>query len=326
VPTGGEERAWSFLVIEEEKRQHLGNEGYDDRIGEYYSWDSTVPHHRRPAVGDVSVVRDSRGVLGISLIDSVEQTEGVEKFRRRCPECRRTGIKGRKTMTPRYRCGHRSCRAVFDEPIEERIEVTVYRAGYARSWRRVDGAVTADALETACVSHSKQQAIRPLDLHALRALLADRSLLIGRSWWREGTALEDREVPGGRKPRRSYGRIGQTEFRRRLLERFGPVCAFSGPQPPESLEAIHLTPFATSLRHDLAGGLLLRADLHSLFDRGLIGVDEDLKVRLDPSLRPYRELARLDGRELRVESSDPLLPELRAILKERKTVGAARSM
>jgi hypothetical protein len=310
--------AWSFLVVDEAERQHLGNEGYDDRLGRYYSWDSTVPNCRRPRAGDVCVVRDSRGLLGISWIDALGQREGVEKFRRRCPFCGRTAIKGRKTVRPRFRCGHRSCRKEFDEPKVERLTVTVFRAGYARSWRRVDGAVTAAELEAAYLNHSKQQAIRPVDPQALRRLLAARSVLIGGPWWSEGVTLEEREVPGGRRPRRSQGRIGQAEFRRRLLERFGPVCAISGPQPAESLEAIHLNRFAENPRHDLAAGLLLRADLHSLFDRGLIEIDEKLRVRIDPSLRPYPDLDRLDGERLRIDSGDPFLTHLKTVLQQRK--------
>lgn len=312
-------QCWSFLVIDEAERQHLGNEGYDDRLGRYYSWDSTVPNCRRPQAGDVCVVRDSRGVLGVSWIDSLKRTEGVEKFRRRCPECRRTAIKGRKTVRPRFRCGHRSCKAEFDEPRVERLTVTVFRAGYARSWRRVDGAVTAAELEAAYLSRSKQQAIRPVDPQALRHLFAARRVLIGGRWWSEGVTLGEREVPGGRRPRRSQGRIGQAEFRRRLLERFGPVCAFSGPQPAESLEAVHLNRFAEDPRHNLAAGLLLRADLHSLFDRGLIEIDERLRIRIDPSLRPYPDLSRLDGKRLRVDPEDPLLPALKTFIQQRKT-------
>jgi hypothetical protein len=310
-------RAWSFLVVEESDRQHRGNEGYDDRPAEYYSWDSTVANHYRPHPGDICVVRDSRGVHGISLIDGIDTTGGVEKSRRRCPDCGSTAFKGRATLSPANRCSR--CRAEFDQAEEERIEVTVFRADYGRSWLRVDGAVTAAALEaTAYLSHSKQQAIRPVEPDALRSLLAARRILIGAGWWSGGVVTDGREIPAGRRPRNTMGRIGQAEFRRRLLERFGALCAFSGPQPAESLHAAHVTPFARNLRHELAGGLLLRADLHALFDRGLISIDEQLKVRVDPSLRAYRELARLHGSTLRIASDDPLLPRLKTLLEQHK--------
>lgn len=236
-------RAWSFLVVAEEDRQHRGNEGYDDLLGAYYSWDSTVSNHRGPEVGDCCVVRDSRGVLGVSWVDDIGKIERVEKFRRRRPRCHSTAFKGRATMQPAYRCSR--CKREFNQPKEERIEVAVYRADYARSWLRLDGAVTAVELEaTSYLSHSKQQAIRPVDPDALRALLAERRILIGGGRWKQGVVIGEREIPAGRRRRSAIARLGQAEFRRRLLERFGPLCAFSGPQPAESLHAAHITPFA----------------------------------------------------------------------------------
>jgi len=256
-------------------------------------------------------------VLGISQIDKVDRTEGEEKTRQRCPECGSTALKGRATVRPVYRCS--KCFSEFDRPREQRIEITLYRAHYARSWLAIEGAITAGELEANCyLSHSKQQAIRPVDRAALSTLLASRHVLVGREWWREGGVIEVPEIPAGRQPRTAFGRIGQGEFRRRLLERFGPVCAFTGPQPPDSLHAAHVTPFATDPRHELAGGLLLRADLHSLFDRRLITIDPDLAVRVDPSLRKYRELSRLDGSSLQIDPRDPLLPTLRSLLERRQ--------
>ncbi|MCW2980914.1 MAG: hypothetical protein JWO14_2641 [Solirubrobacterales bacterium] len=226
-------------------------------------------------------------------------------------------MKGRTSVRPVYR--YSKCFATFGQPKEEVIEIRRYRADYARSWLAVEGAITAGELEANCyLSHSKQQAIRPVDLAALRTLLASRHVLVGREWWRDGGVIELPEIPAARRRRTVLGRIGQHEFRRRLLERFGPVCALTGPQPPDSLHAAHVTPYATDPRHELAGGLLLRADLHSLFDLHLITIDSDLMVRIDPSLRKYRELSRLDGATLRINPADPLLPTLRALLERCK--------
>jgi DNA-directed RNA polymerase subunit RPC12/RpoP len=317
VAEAGSGRGWSFLVVDEGDRQHRGNEGYDDEPSRYYSWDSTVANHRSPHPGDLCLVRDSRGVLGISQIDAIDRTDGAEKIRQRCPECGSTALKERKTVEPAYRCSN--CKAEFDQPDEEPIEITRYRADYARSWLAIEGAVKAEDLEASCyLSRSKQHAIRLVDLSALSRLLASRQVLVGRDWWRGGGVIELPEIPAGRQRRTVFGRIGQHEFRRRLLERFGPVCALTGPQPPDSLHAAHVTPYATDPRHELAGGLLLRADLHSLFDLHLITIDSDLLVRIDPSLRKYRELSRLDGETLRINPADPLLPTLRALLEQRK--------
>jgi hypothetical protein len=182
----------------------------------------------------------------------------------------------------------------------------------------VGGAVLAAELEASCYrSGAKQHAIRRIDPHALRELVTDRQVLIGRAWWKTGGTVEPPEIPSGHRKVTSFGRIGQDEFRRQLLVRFGPVCAFTGPQPEKSLHAAHVIPYSRSVSHELAGGLLLRADLHALFDAGLITVDGNLKVRIDSSLRSFSELSRLDGSALRIRSGDSLLPKLREILKKK---------
>lgn len=312
------DQGWSFLVVDEGDRQHQGNQGYDDDPSSYYSWDSTVPNREGPAEGDLCAVRDSRGLLGISQIDEVERTEGKEKTRLRCRECGSTALKGRTKTQPTYRCSR--CKSEFDQPIKEPIEVIRYRADYGRSWVSIGGAVTASELEASCyLSRSKQQAIRPVDPRALRQLAAERQILIAREWWKSGGAVEAPEIPGGHRRLTGLARVGQGEFRRRLLERFGLVCAFSGPQPEKSLHAAHVNDYAKDPRHELAGGLLLRADLHALFDDRLISVDADLKVRIDPSLRSFPELVRLDGSPLQIRSADPLLPTLRALLEKRNS-------
>ncbi|MEV6430095.1 HNH endonuclease signature motif containing protein [Nocardia sp. NPDC051463] len=83
-------------------------------------------------------------------------------------------------------------------------------------------------------------------------------------------------------------RKGQDKFRESLLQRDGLVCAVTGPCPAKALEAAHLRAFATHGTHDPDEGLLLRADIHSLFDAGLIAVDPTtMKVVVAPALKGY---------------------------------------
>lgn len=86
-----------------------------------------------------------------------------------------------------------------------------------------------------------------------------------------------------------------------MLGRFGSKCAFTGPRPPESLEAAHLYAYSKSPHHDLRGGLLLRRDLHALFDRELITIDPDSwTIDVAPSLDSYPDISALRGRPLQV--------------------------
>jgi len=86
-----------------------------------------------------------------------------------------------------------------------------------------------------------------------------------------------------------------------MLERYGEACAFTGPQPPGALEAAHLYLYSTNPEHDLRGGLLLRSDLHALFDRYLITIDPDTwSIQIGPDLKRYPDLAELDGQPVRL--------------------------
>ncbi|WP_129125950.1 MULTISPECIES: HNH endonuclease [Geomonas] len=85
-------------------------------------------------------------------------------------------------------------------------------------------------------------------------------------------------------------RRGQPLFRKNLLEAYGPCCVLSGHGPAEVLEAVHILPHAKSGINKLDNGLLMRADLHYLFDADLIKVNpETLEAEVDATLQntPY---------------------------------------
>ncbi|WP_307823691.1 HNH endonuclease signature motif containing protein [Streptomyces sp. I5] len=74
----------------------------------------------------------------------------------------------------------------------------------------------------------------------------------------------------------------------------------TGPAPAQVLEAAHLRPFATTERHRVEEGLLLRADLHRLFDSALLTISPELVVHVAPTLRGYGAYSALDGRSVYV--------------------------
>jgi putative restriction endonuclease len=51
------------------------------------------------------------------------------------------------------------------------------------------------------------------------------------------------------------------------------------------LEAAHIRPFSDGGEHSVSNGLLLRSDVHGLFDRGYLSVDADLRLRVSPELK-----------------------------------------
>ena len=93
-------------------------------------------------------------------------------------------------------------------------------------------------------------------------------------------------------------RQGQQAFRRALLKAYQNKCAMTGCGTPWVLEAAHITPYRGAKTNAPANGLLLRADIHTLFDLGLISVDPaTLTVKIS-SLLHGSEYSALDGNPL----------------------------
>jgi putative restriction endonuclease len=88
-------------------------------------------------------------------------------------------------------------------------------------------------------------------------------------------------------------RLGQGAFRVLVTDAYGRRCAITGERTLPVLEAAHIRPYAESGPHLVSNGVLLRSDLHTLFDRGYVTVTDDLHVEV--SLRIRKEFQ--NGRE-----------------------------
>ncbi|MFB7426854.1 HNH endonuclease [Streptomyces hydrogenans] len=257
--------AWMVLALGEE-REHAGNDGYDDNPAEHYSWDSTVQNHARLAVGDVIALWDKAGLIGVSVIQAID-TGAAEKTLYSCPRCTKADIKKRLRQRPSYRCG--KCLHVFDDPATETRPVITYTSRHGKAWMDGRGLLSAVEVRALCDSPKSQLSMRPARWEKLRdALLATEQA--------EELTPPGSETPpqllGGHRVTTVRARVGQDAFRKSLLKEYGEQCAFSGPTPAAALDAAHLYSFAESGEHHEWGGLLLRRDIHSLFDRGQIAI------------------------------------------------------
>lgn len=80
-------------------------------------------------------------------------------------------------------------------------------------------------------------------------------------------------------------RQGQAKFRKKLLEAYNSQCAITDCNVEMALEAAHIFPYKGEKTNDVSNGLLLRADIHTLFDLYLISINpETLKVELNKQL------------------------------------------
>ncbi|MFB6831393.1 HNH endonuclease [Streptomyces hydrogenans] len=282
---------WLVLAVGDE-RQHGGNDGYDDNPRTHYSWDSTVPNHGKLAVGDVIALWDKKELIGVSVIHGID-TAIEQKTVYFCPECKKADFKRRTRLTPACRCN--KCGALFDEPGSKVKTVTTYRSRHGRTWIDGRGLLTGRQLRALCDSPDSQLSMRPARWEKLRdALLATEGAdQVGTLARRERLP-----IPGGHRTVKTRARIGQPQFRERLLREQGEMCAVTGPAPACVLEAAHLYSYADSGEHHDFGGLLLRRDIHRLFDLGHLAIDPSTGLLdADSSLDAYLDYARLHGQK-----------------------------
>lgn len=83
-------------------------------------------------------------------------------------------------------------------------------------------------------------------------------------------------------------RLGQAAFRHAVDEAYEYRCAVTGSRTYPSLEAAHIRDYASEGgAHTISNALLLRSDVHALYDRGYLGIDPDLRLRVSPELRAH---------------------------------------
>jgi putative restriction endonuclease len=80
-------------------------------------------------------------------------------------------------------------------------------------------------------------------------------------------------------------RLGQGAFRVLVTDAYHRRCAISGEKTLPVLEAAHIKPYSKSGIHHIQNGVLLRADIHKLFDEGYLTIAPDLRVEVSKRLR-----------------------------------------
>ena len=98
-------------------------------------------------------------------------------------------------------------------------------------------------------------------------------------------------------------RLGQGAFRVLVTEAYGRRCAITGERTLPVLEAAHIKPYSESGPHLISNGLLLRSDLHILFDEGYVTVTEGLRIEVSKRIKEEYE----NGREYYQYRGKPLL-------------------
>lgn len=102
----------------------------------------------------------------------------------------------------------------------------------------------------------------------------------------------------------AHARLGQGAFRFVVQETYKRRCAITGERTLPALEAAHIMPYRRSGPHLIENGILMRSDLHKLFDQGYLAITNDLHVEVSRRIKAEyengREYYKLHGRPLEV--------------------------
>jgi putative restriction endonuclease len=106
------------------------------------------------------------------------------------------------------------------------------------------------------------------------------------------------------KPMVVQPRLGQGAFRLLVTDAYQRRCAVTGERTLPVLDAAHIRPYAELGPHRLENGILLRKDLHALFDAGYVTVTPSFELRVSRRIREEFENGRdyyaLEGSSVRL--------------------------
>lgn len=319
-PLSTKSKAWLFKAFGEEQ-SYGGHDGYGDIIDKVYKYDSFVPNNKRVSKGDYALIRDQDVLLGLARISKIETIAGTKR-RRRCPKCGTSSLNERTVKRPSFKCD--KCKHEFDNPITSQDACDLYDA-FLEGFVDLNGVFNRLELRKYCLRLNEQLAIQEIDF---TRFIKDLLLKVSSTKRRQvedvlefsnnthattNVLFEESYVPSGEDMRHKImkqisERRGQKEFRNSLIQVHEGKCAVTGCRTIELLEAAHISPYRGEADHHITNGLLLRADIHTLFDLGLLAIHpETLIVNLsfkinDPEYTKYHG-QRIDHGHIKISQS-----------------------
>ena len=107
-------------------------------------------------------------------------------------------------------------------------------------------------------------------------------------------------------------RQGQGQFRNSLISSYDGTCAVTGSTVLAVLEAAHIDRYYGVHTNHVTNGLLLRADIHTLFDLQRMTIDQNLCIRVGPDLI-HTEYGSYESKPLRIPSNTSHHPDRDAL-------------
>lgn len=153
------------------------------------------------------------------MIEQISTSNHVKRTCR-CPSCKSSGIKARRTLKPRFRC--HECRTEFEEPTTIEHAVRSYRSRHDAGWIDLAGSLSGPELRRLCLHPASQLSIRALRWDEFRSAVARAT---------DGLLLRvvdarARQLTGGHGQATVRLRRGQPAFRTELLPNDVEVADF----------------------------------------------------------------------------------------------------
>ena len=203
-------------------------------------------------------------------------------------------------MLPKYRCsnGH-----IFEHPLEDIVKVKKYTANYPNSFRPISTEYSdLQKLRPYYINgYNQNMSMQLLAMEALNNYNEASYLLTSKPKLKSTDAFTKREAENfyrvsgeDERPivfRQIRERRGQQQFRNALLKRYENQCMVTGSKLIDILEAAHINPYRGMNDNHVANGLLLRSDIHTLFDLNLLGIEpKTLTIHISSyALTDYRQ-------------------------------------
>jgi len=132
------------------------------------------------------------------------------------------------------------------------------------------------------------------------------------------------DIPAVQDERRRYGdpvlvtpRLGQGSFRIIVTDAYGRRCAITSERTLPALDAAHIKPYIENGPHDVNNGILLRSDIHKLFDTGYVTIADDYHFEVSRRIREEYENGRdyyaLNGKKLLLPTDSIVWPDKKYI-------------
>ena len=309
-------RIWAYKSVGDSERSYISIPGYDDEVESKYVYDNSVANSKQMSNGDVVILVNKEVILGVSRIARIT-SKLVDKTRHRCPECGSTNYTDRSTKSPRYRCnkGHE-----FEYLKEDTSRVTQYEAKYGDNYiNLVNKNISIAALRPFYINNYNRnmsiqrigeevtEEVLKLDMNSFKSSLAFPEISDGDT--------ETEYVPEDTDEREKVFRAikkrrGQKSFRDGLRKRYGDKCMITSCTIMHIVDAAHISAYRGPKDNNVQNGLLLRTDIHTLFDLDLLGIDPNgMTIEISQELKGSK-YEHYNGTKLKFYKAKPSLKAL----------------